>query len=458
MNWSKGGPGVKRGFGFGGFALGGKKEEPRPPEKSVNTFGGSGSGGGYGKGQQMPSFFKIGTKRGNFDEENAYFEDDEEESSSNMDLPYIPAENSPTRQQMKSGGGSDSEDDPLDAFMAETIMSVYPLLSPARGLDIPSIRTVVNYDVARDIDTHTHRIGRTGRAGEKGVAYTLLTSKDTSFAGDLVRNLEGANQGVSKELMDLAMQNPWFRKSRFKGGKGRKLNIGGGGLGYRERPGLGAESSGSGNSSSSILSSCSFEGYSKPMTGAMGERVAAMKQAFQAQYKSHFVAASGNPPKLSTSSSSSSGWTSAGSLSSVPTESANGPKMSGFTSAGTLSTVPSVPPISQPSYPPPPQKDSSRDRYGDDRSRHGDSHHRHSDRGHSDDRYGSRDRHGDGERDRHGDRDRSSRHSESRHGDSRNGDGSRRERDDRRSDRDGDKDDGFAVPEPPKKRKSRWDN
>ena len=32
----------------------------------------------------------------------------------------------------------------------------------ARGLDIPHIRTVVNYDVARDVDTHTHRIGRTG--------------------------------------------------------------------------------------------------------------------------------------------------------------------------------------------------------------------------------------------------------------------------------------------------------
>lgn len=36
-----------------------------------------------------------------------------------MDLPYIPAENSPTRQQMQAAGGSDSEDDPLDAFMAE---------------------------------------------------------------------------------------------------------------------------------------------------------------------------------------------------------------------------------------------------------------------------------------------------------------------------------------------------
>ena len=48
-----------------------------------------------------------------------YFEDDEEEAGSGVDLPYIPAENSPTRQQMQPGGGSDSEDDPLDAFMAE---------------------------------------------------------------------------------------------------------------------------------------------------------------------------------------------------------------------------------------------------------------------------------------------------------------------------------------------------
>lgn len=35
-------------------------------------------------------------------------------------------------------------------------------------------RTVVNYDIARDIDTHTHRVGRTGRAGEKGTAYVSI--------------------------------------------------------------------------------------------------------------------------------------------------------------------------------------------------------------------------------------------------------------------------------------------
>jgi len=71
MNWSKGGPGVKRGFGFGGFSLAGKKDESQPPPNSNTSFGAPGSSGGYGKGQQLPSFYKIGTKRANFDEENA---------------------------------------------------------------------------------------------------------------------------------------------------------------------------------------------------------------------------------------------------------------------------------------------------------------------------------------------------------------------------------------------------
>ena len=62
-------------------------------------------------------------------------------------------------------------------------------LSSARGLDISAIKVVINYDVARSIDTHVHRIGRTGRAGEKGVAHTLVTQKDVIFAGALVRNL-----------------------------------------------------------------------------------------------------------------------------------------------------------------------------------------------------------------------------------------------------------------------------
>ena len=42
--------------------------------------------------------------------------------------------------------------------------------------------------------------------GQKGTAYTLVTPKDREFAGHLVRNLEGANQFVPPELIDLAMQ------------------------------------------------------------------------------------------------------------------------------------------------------------------------------------------------------------------------------------------------------------
>lgn len=54
----------------------------------------------------------------------------------------------------------------------------------ARGLDIKSIKNVVNLDVAKDIDTHIHRVGRTGRAGDKeGLAYTLITPKQAHFAG-----------------------------------------------------------------------------------------------------------------------------------------------------------------------------------------------------------------------------------------------------------------------------------
>ena len=111
----------------------------------------------------------------------------------------------------------------------------------ARGLDIPHIRMVINYDVALDIDTHTHRIGRTGRAGEHGVAITLVTEKDKEFVGHLVRNLEGANQTVPEPLMQLALQSAWFHKSRFKGGSGKRpIGFGAGGSSMRARPGLGA--------------------------------------------------------------------------------------------------------------------------------------------------------------------------------------------------------------------------
>ncbi|XP_068149758.1 LOW QUALITY PROTEIN: ATP-dependent RNA helicase DDX42 [Drosophila tropicalis] len=174
----------------------------------------------------------------------------------------------------------------------------------ARGLDIPHIRNVVNYDIARDIDTHTHRIGRTGRAGEKGNAHTLVTEKDKEFAGHLVRNLEGADQPVPSDLLELAMKSSWFRSSRFKQGKGKKVTPTHVGLGYRERGGGNpsnpfASAPPSSSSSSSSTSSSSLATTSPSSSGAISksggpatDRYSAMREAFRSQYTNQFRASS----------------------------------------------------------------------------------------------------------------------------------------------------------------------
>ncbi|KAL7075369.1 hypothetical protein ACQ4LE_005354 [Meloidogyne hapla] len=88
----------------------------------------------------------------------------------------------------------------------------------ARGLDIPEIRNVINFDVARDIDTHIHRIGRTGRAGHQGSAYTLVTEKDFEFCAHLVDNLKSSDQEkiISAELEQIALKCPWYAKRQEK--------------------------------------------------------------------------------------------------------------------------------------------------------------------------------------------------------------------------------------------------
>ncbi|MBZ6377184.1 DEAD/DEAH box helicase [Pacificimonas flava] len=51
----------------------------------------------------------------------------------------------------------------------------------ARGLDVKGVSHVINYDVPYNAEDYVHRIGRTGRAGAKGVSYTLATEKDAEF-------------------------------------------------------------------------------------------------------------------------------------------------------------------------------------------------------------------------------------------------------------------------------------
>ena len=62
----------------------------------------------------------------------------------------------------------------LDSFKKDQINILIATDVAARGLDIPDVTHVINYDVPQTYDTYIHRIGRTGRSGKKGTALTFV--------------------------------------------------------------------------------------------------------------------------------------------------------------------------------------------------------------------------------------------------------------------------------------------
>ena len=73
----------------------------------------------------------------------------------------------------------------------------------SRGLDVRDISLVLNYDMPTNIEDYVHRIGRTGRAGAKGVAHSFVTRSEIGIAPDLVKILRKADQEVPESLMGL---------------------------------------------------------------------------------------------------------------------------------------------------------------------------------------------------------------------------------------------------------------
>lgn len=74
----------------------------------------------------------------------------------------------------------------------------------SKGLDFPNIQHVINYDMPSEIENYVHRIGRTGRSGNTGVATTLITPQtDRSILLDLKLLLIEAKQNLPQELAEL---------------------------------------------------------------------------------------------------------------------------------------------------------------------------------------------------------------------------------------------------------------
>ncbi len=78
----------------------------------------------------------------------------------------------------------------LDRFKSGQITVLVASDVAARGIDVKGVSHVINYDTPWHPDDYVHRIGRTGRAGATGHAYTLVTAKDAE-AIDNVQKLIG---------------------------------------------------------------------------------------------------------------------------------------------------------------------------------------------------------------------------------------------------------------------------
>ncbi|KAF3032858.1 DEAD-box ATP-dependent RNA helicase [Didymella heteroderae] len=112
----------------------------------------------------------------------------------------------------------------------------------ARGLDIPNVTHVVNYDLPTDIDDYVHRIGRTGRAGNTGIATAFFNRGNRGVVRDLIDLLKEANQEIPQFLESIAREGSGFGGGRGGrgGGRGRgnaatrdvrRMGGGGGGFG-----------------------------------------------------------------------------------------------------------------------------------------------------------------------------------------------------------------------------------
>jgi len=87
----------------------------------------------------------------------------------------------------------------------------------ARGLDIDDIKMVVNFVFPNDMESYVHRIGRTGRAGKKGLAVSFFVSlKNGRLAKDLIECLNKTSQVIPTELQNVNyVQNSSRSRRRF---------------------------------------------------------------------------------------------------------------------------------------------------------------------------------------------------------------------------------------------------
>nr|BAW94246.1 ATP-dependent RNA helicase DDX3Y [Tokudaia muenninki] len=104
----------------------------------------------------------------------------------------------------------------------------------ARGLDISNVKHVINFDLPSDIEEYVHRIGRTGRVGNLGLATSFFNERNLNITKDLLDLLVEAKQEVPSWLESMAYEHHYKGSSR---GRSKRFSGGFGARDYRQSSG-----------------------------------------------------------------------------------------------------------------------------------------------------------------------------------------------------------------------------
>ena len=120
-------------------------------------------------------------------------------------------------------------DEVLVRFANKSVCVLVATDVAARGLDIDSIEAVINYQLAHDADVHVHRIGRSGRAGNKGFACSLFTDRDhykVALIQDYLGQIISAEPLPPRSVLNKAPAEPSMATLQIDGGKKQKIRPG----------------------------------------------------------------------------------------------------------------------------------------------------------------------------------------------------------------------------------------
>jgi ATP-dependent RNA helicase DDX23/PRP28 len=105
---------------------------------------------------------------------------------------------------LHGGKTQDIREDSLQEFKSGKVGILIATDVAGRGLDIPDVAVVINYDLPSEIDRYVHRIGRTGRAGKSGQAVSFFTDDDMPVLSALIAHLDATGQEVPNDLRQKA--------------------------------------------------------------------------------------------------------------------------------------------------------------------------------------------------------------------------------------------------------------